>query len=621
MAAVFPLDTSAPWVFNGVTYKYDATEDRWFVVSTTATDSVVNSLGELENKIDVTNTVIDQEIENRTVLLNAAANKNNTQDASLDELSGRIDAIGSVVGVLEFKGRFQYVLEKTVEACTAAYAQCLVDAGGDVPSMSECNRLKDVCEAAVGDPYPNGTFTSKGTTNVMEDVEEFTFSGIDLDGQSLDWINLVEPTDYIEFVEKTGGDTVLYECIEEPKIYSTERSIRVKFLKQTGSGDGNFNLQEEYDIRVIKASTGIDIVEADKRYVQRPYQVIFSSDTPTEGQAEDKVLRNGELWYDTLNLELFVWNNNSWVTTTKPASQDIVVVDINSQVDALNAKAASLQFEVNTIIQESVRSPHLYYSDDEPIGNAEGNLIDGDLWVDSNDLTIKFYSQGAWINPDRTSTANDYVQKTGDTMTGKLVIESASKDALQVNNKIDAGGSSILWVQNLGQTQFRVRGNGEVQAGTDANHAFMATHDHDVVTKKYADQLVRPPQPGPFSWLWESYSSNSAVSNKHFTWQSGKFLYLSRYTWDGAVLANPSNLPSGATTFASYLHQVGTNPAKHLKMWMLKSDGSWELMAWAVPYRYRFNYGGWVQLEYKSRQGSLPDVADSRWCITLPDLF
>ena len=34
MAAVFPLDTSQPWTFNGVTYEYDAADDRWFVVST-----------------------------------------------------------------------------------------------------------------------------------------------------------------------------------------------------------------------------------------------------------------------------------------------------------------------------------------------------------------------------------------------------------------------------------------------------------------------------------------------------------------------------------------------------------------------------------------------------------
>ena len=250
MAAVFPLDTTKPWVFNGVTYEYDATEDRWFVVSTTATDQVVDNLSDLERSIDITNTVIDQEIENRTVLLNAAASKNNSQDFSIEELSGRIDAIGSVVGVLEFKGRYKYVLEKTSEACTEAYAQCLLNANGDPVAASDCQRLKAECDSAINDAYPTGSFTSKGTTNVMEDVEEFVFASTDLDGQVLDWINIVEPEDYIEFVEKTKGDTALYECIEEPKVASTERSVRVKFLKDTGSGDGNFNLQEEYDIRV-----------------------------------------------------------------------------------------------------------------------------------------------------------------------------------------------------------------------------------------------------------------------------------------------------------------------------------------------------------------------------------
>ena len=34
MAAVFPLDTTKPWTFNGVTYEYDAGEDRWYVIST-----------------------------------------------------------------------------------------------------------------------------------------------------------------------------------------------------------------------------------------------------------------------------------------------------------------------------------------------------------------------------------------------------------------------------------------------------------------------------------------------------------------------------------------------------------------------------------------------------------
>ena len=69
MAAVFPLDTSQPWTFNGVTYQYDAAEDRWFVVSTTATDQVVTKFDDLDRDVDIINTTIDQEIENRTNLL------------------------------------------------------------------------------------------------------------------------------------------------------------------------------------------------------------------------------------------------------------------------------------------------------------------------------------------------------------------------------------------------------------------------------------------------------------------------------------------------------------------------------------------------------------------------
>ena len=66
MAAVFPLDTTKPWTFNGVTYEYDASEDRWFVVSTNKTDLVDETLEDLNRDVDIINTVIDQEIENRT---------------------------------------------------------------------------------------------------------------------------------------------------------------------------------------------------------------------------------------------------------------------------------------------------------------------------------------------------------------------------------------------------------------------------------------------------------------------------------------------------------------------------------------------------------------------------
>ena len=213
----------------------------------------------------------------------------------------------------------------------------------------------------------------------MQDVEEFVFSGVDLDGQVFDWINLVEPEDYIEFVEKTGGDTSLYECIEEPKIYSTERSIRVKFIKDTGPGDGNFNLQEEYDVRVIKSSTGIDIVEADKRYLQKPY-VTYFEDTPANiTPVHEDGLRNGELWFDTTSLELFVWNNNSWVGASPPPTQDITVTALEAEIAILKAK------------------PDITASTTAPT-----NAKQGDLWFNPSTLKFAFFTSGAWVNPDQS---------------------------------------------------------------------------------------------------------------------------------------------------------------------------------------------------------------------------
>ena len=42
--------------------------------------------------------------------------------------------------------------------------------------------------------------------------------------------------------------------------------------------------------------------------------------------------------YDTQNLQLFVWNNNAWVTAMSPLSNDIVIAEALSDIQALKAK-------------------------------------------------------------------------------------------------------------------------------------------------------------------------------------------------------------------------------------------------------------------------------------------
>ena len=143
-AAILPINTTTDWIFNGVTYRYDDTEDRWYVVSTQATDQVVQDLDTLNKGLESTNDIINQEIENRGNLLNAAADRNNNQDSAIDELSARVDALGAAVGSLTFTGVYTYVLEKSADACNAAYVECLLQAGSEAADQSTCASLNGV---------------------------------------------------------------------------------------------------------------------------------------------------------------------------------------------------------------------------------------------------------------------------------------------------------------------------------------------------------------------------------------------------------------------------------------------------------------------------------------------
>ena len=375
MAAVFPLDTTQPWTFNGVTYEYDASEDRWFVISTNKVDAVDESLDDLNRDVDVINTVIDQEIENRTQLLNAAASKNNEQDERLNDIDARLDLVADNIGVLEFAGLFEYFPLITQEFCDTQFAECITAADGDLTAIQACTQEKARCDTSVTTEIPEGKFTSD--VLVLADVEYLRISNITQGGVEFDWVGIIEPGDFIELVEQNRQDSTLFEVLTDARADS--QNIRVKFVRQTNLGDGRFNDREIYAVRIFKEERGLDINAADARYVQRPYTVLFSDDPPELGDAFTGVLQNGELWYDTQNLQLFVWNNNAWVTAMSPLSQDIVITEALADIDALKAK------------------PEITSSTAPP-----ANPKQGDLWFNPSTLKFAFYTAGAWINPDQS---------------------------------------------------------------------------------------------------------------------------------------------------------------------------------------------------------------------------
>ena len=281
-------------------------------------------------------------------------------------------------------------------------------------------------------------------------------------------------------------------------------------------------------------------------------------------------------------------------------------------------------------------------------------------------------------NVDLTS----YVRKTGDTMTGDLLFEADAYETIgQTYPKIrfkapDSTGENItdikLWLDGSTYMRmnhsFRVDGSfkaagvisagqnlqyqGETRLGMSSSGGYLGKgtgttkralefDENGKITRlqvnngagetgqvlvKTGDKKIQwaSPQidiattPSPFMWYWEKKPGSEIANPKHFWWESGKFIYVSSTTATGMKLSKPDNLPQGAQRFGSY---TSSSVGRTLKLWKQSSGGSWELMAWAVPYKYRFNFRGWCQIEYTYRQGSFPDITNSLWAISCPDLL
>ena len=216
----------------------------------------------------------------------------------------------------------------------------------------------------------------------------------------------------------------------------------------------------------------------------------------------------------------------------------------------------------------------------------------------------------------------NYVRKTGDTMTGTLKVESTVPLALFVKGNTSAG-NSVFYVQDgAGETKFRVRGNGEVQAGTDANHAFMASEDHDVVTKKYLDNQIN----GPTRYSWKRENKSTNPSTGHFCVKDSKFLYVHRNTNNRHTLSYDSGFSTSAKNFpgqAYFSGQYAMNGLIHI--WKASSSGSsssWTLMQIASCYRYRLGYGGLVEIEFRDPRNSWGNLSyETEYWISVDGFF
>ena len=414
-----------------------------------------------------------------------------------------------------------------IEACANQLLQCIQDS----PPGIDCNEQHATCESNVAQPLATGKMTSWAETETTSqaDTEYFQFNNTDVNGDTFDWINTIQVTDYIEVVEKTKGDTALYEVLAvDPLAVSPgiNTIITVQFIKETGTGDGDFNINENYDIRIFKKDLGLDINEADARYIQKPYSVYFADNSTEIVPVLESGLKNGEMWYDTSTLELFVWNNNAWTPVAQPISADSTYQTLVADVGALQNQA-----------EEALLENNIYYSDGPPAGDSTSTLRNGDLWVDSNDQQIKFYSGGAWISPDQQVDGN-YLETTGGELTGSLKIKGNKSDyGLRVETSTGSLNLNVsdnnvdIYPKTRFQNGFVIKDNTTSIASDNimfANHEYInytgrISNDTDIVNKKYVDDKLSQSGSATDVFVYKASSGLGDNSVWQNTANDGKF--------------------------------------------------------------------------------------------------
>ena len=229
----------------------------------------------------------------------------------------------------------------------------------------------------------------------------------------------------------------------------------------------------------------------------------------------------------------------------------------------------------------------------------------------------------------KSGDPSDYLKRTGGTMTGRLTLkrphDSSNNNSLRIYGRVGGKVDQILFkdYQRKLTTDGSTPKDDYVEYYGPCDGAKSIANRDQIIS--LIQEFARPkPTPTPFTWTLEK-NTNSSVNQGCMAWEQGKFIVLSQTTFEGVKLKKPDHLPTGANEFASYKVPGATipmpNTAKNMQIWMEYAPDMWELMAWMTPYKYRFWYKGWVQLEYKNKQGSMPDEYGKRFGVTLPDFF
>ena len=484
MAATFPLDTSQPWTYNGVTYKYDAAADMWYAVSSEGSTQLADDLDDLEERVDAieggsvnldayyTKTEVDQlidgidqpdtDLSNYYTIPQVDAADKALQD-QIDDLKitkgeptvYTLNGIGIQVGIRPGDFYVDNAIVKNTSFITLAPQddngkERPIGAVGDILEIHGPNNssyrytITTIADGTAAldfeigsDPdafYVEGTAYSiyiypQNAESASKDyVDAALANKLSLTGGSLS--GTLTTNSLVKSTRTSGYAYLVYDEATETNTAFIHSNGNIRGAAGTFTGD--------VEIRGISTLKGNTKLEGDLYFTNGGTINVSSGNTVLSGRASLELRTSADH-------PVVISSGSTYKKVFAIYGYDGSADDNRGETAYINANGQAYFSEVYANDEELATKTYvdgmgqIYYGDISPAGSA---VNDGDLWVDSGNMRLLMRAAGAWVNPDREADTLEY-RSHREPNGRKFKFSSGTGAATQKLNYYDSGGLKL----------------------------------------------------------------------------------------------------------------------------------------------------------------------------------
>ena len=186
-------------------------------------------------------------------------------------------------------------------------------------------------------------------------------------------------------------------------------ATRQLLIGTLGTNDANGRvISAPIDVGQKLSTHGADIQTLKEQVASlgTPTQPVESTDIYYQDSAPTEGVENGNLWFDTTTLRLYVSHAGAWVNPDRISDGECDLTEVETEIAELQTSVNSLQHQLQTsvdslqhqlnTVNSGLCTYQIYYGDNAPI-----TCHNGDLWFNTTVLKLYVRHSNAWIDFDR----------------------------------------------------------------------------------------------------------------------------------------------------------------------------------------------------------------------------